>query len=71
MGKKKTVQEVLTITFGMLLVSAAVYFFMVPSKIVVGSVSGAFDCGIYIYRKGLWREDGLYFHAPSGIFMDF
>ena len=40
MGKKKTVQEVLTITFGMLLVSAAVYFFMVPSEIVVGSVSG-------------------------------
>ncbi len=40
MGKKKQVRELSTITLGMLLVSAAVYFFMVPSKIVVGSVSG-------------------------------
>lgn len=40
MNSKKAVREFLLITFGMLLVSAAVYFFMVPSEIVVGSISG-------------------------------
>lgn len=40
MGKNRVVKEGLLITFAMLIVSAAVYFFMVPSKIVVGSVSG-------------------------------
>lgn len=40
MGKQGIVKEGLLITFAMLLVSAAVYFFMVPSKIVVGSISG-------------------------------
>lgn len=40
MGKQGIVKEGLLITFAMLIVSAAVYFFMVPSKIVVGSVSG-------------------------------
>lgn len=40
MKSRKAIQEFLIITFGMLLVSAAVYFFMVPSNIVVGSISG-------------------------------
>lgn len=40
MGKQGIVKEGMLITFAMLLVSAAVYFFMVPSKIVVGSISG-------------------------------
>lgn len=40
MNSQKKVQEFFIITFGMLLVSAAVHFFMVPSHIVVGSISG-------------------------------
>lgn len=40
MAKQGIVKEGLLITFAMLMVSSAVYFFMVPSKIVVGSVSG-------------------------------
>lgn len=40
MKTRKKIREFFIITFGMLLVSAAVYFFMVPSKIVVGSISG-------------------------------
>ena len=40
MNSQKKVQEFFVITFGMLLVSAAVHFFMVPSHIVVGSISG-------------------------------
>lgn len=39
-SKKNSVREFLIITFGMMLVAAAVYFFMVPSNIVVGSISG-------------------------------
>lgn len=37
---RNVVFEFGVITFGMLLVSAAVYFFMVPGNIVVGSISG-------------------------------
>lgn len=40
MNTKSRVCEFVVITFGMLMVSAAVYFFMVPSHIVVGSISG-------------------------------
>lgn len=40
MKSKNTVREFVVITFAMLLVAAAVYFFMVPSKIVMGSISG-------------------------------
>lgn len=40
MGKKGLVKEITVITFAMLIVSSAVYFFMVPSGIVVGSISG-------------------------------
>lgn len=39
-SKKNSVREFFIITFGMMLVAAAVYFFMVPSNIVVGSISG-------------------------------
>ena len=40
MLKPSQCKEFATITFGVLLVSIAVYFFMIPSGIVVGSVSG-------------------------------
>lgn len=40
MGKQGIVKEGVLITCAMLIVSAAVYFFLVPSKIVVGSISG-------------------------------
>nr|WP_288722876.1 YitT family protein [uncultured Sellimonas sp.] len=40
MEKKGLVKEIAVITFAMLIVSSAVYFFMVPSGIVVGSISG-------------------------------
>ena len=40
MKLKNTVREFAVITFAMLIVSAAVYIFMVPSKIVMGSISG-------------------------------
>lgn len=40
MNKKKLAKEILIITLGMFIVSFAVYFFMVPSEIVVGSISG-------------------------------
>lgn len=40
MKSKNTVREFVVITFAMLIVSAAVYFFMIPSKIVMGSISG-------------------------------
>lgn len=39
-NKFKCIREFSIITFGMMLVSAAVYFFMVPGNIVVGSISG-------------------------------
>lgn len=40
MKSKNTIREFAVITFAMLLVSASVYFFMVPSKTVMGSVAG-------------------------------
>lgn len=40
MNRQKNFREFVTITFGVFLVSVAVYFFMVPSKIVIGSISG-------------------------------
>lgn len=40
MKSKNTVREFIVITFAMLLVASAVYFFMVPSRIVMGSISG-------------------------------
>lgn len=40
MKDKYHIREFVTITFGMFLVAAAVYFFMVPSHIVIGSISG-------------------------------
>lgn len=40
MNKKKAVKELFVILFGMFLVAGAVYFFMIPSNIVVGSVAG-------------------------------
>ena len=39
MLNRKTITEYLTITFGTLIVSAAVYFFMIPSHISVGSAT--------------------------------
>lgn len=40
MDKKFDVREYLIITVGVLITAAAVYFFMIPGKIVVGSLSG-------------------------------
>lgn len=40
MNKQKKFGEMITITFGVILVAIAVHFFMVPSKIVIGSISG-------------------------------
>lgn len=40
MEKKNSWKEYLKLTVGMLVVSAAVYYLMIPSKVVVGSISG-------------------------------
>ncbi len=40
MEKKEQFKEFIYITFAMLFISASVYFFLVPSGIVVGSISG-------------------------------
>lgn len=40
MKSKNTLGELAIITLGMFIVSVAVYFFMIPSNIVVGSISG-------------------------------
>ena len=40
MKYKNTIKDFSIITLGMLIVSAAVYFFLIPSEIVVGSISG-------------------------------
>ena len=39
-NKGISIREILIITFGMFLVAAGVYFFMIPGNIVAGSVSG-------------------------------
>lgn len=39
MINRKTLREYLTITFGTMVIAAAVYFFMLPSHVTVGSVS--------------------------------
>ncbi len=38
--KKETLHEFILITFAIFLISFAVYFFLVPSEIVIGSISG-------------------------------
>lgn len=40
MDKKKFVREYGLITVGILVIAAAVYFFMIPSNVIVGSLSG-------------------------------
>ena len=40
MKSKNTIKDFSIITLGMFIVSAAVYFFLIPSEIVVGSISG-------------------------------
>lgn len=40
MKSKNTIKDFSIITLGMFIVSAAVYFFLIPSNIVVGSISG-------------------------------
>ena len=39
MEKKNTLKEILTITFGTAVIATAVYFFMLPSNLTVGSVT--------------------------------
>ena len=55
MGKQGIVKEGVLITCAMLIVSAAVYFFLVPSKIVVGSISGLAMGAAFTYM-----------HLPTG-----
>ena len=38
--KKKLIKEIIIMTFGMMIGTAAVHFFLIPSKLVIGSVSG-------------------------------
>lgn len=40
MDKKKFLKEYAYITVGLFIISAAVYFFMIPSNVIVGSLSG-------------------------------
>lgn len=40
MDKKALLKEYIAITLGTLIVAAAVYFFLIPSHVTVGSVSG-------------------------------
>ena len=40
MNERVNIKEWFRITFAMLLISAGVYYFMLPAKIVVGSISG-------------------------------
>lgn len=40
MAKKQVLKEFLTLTVGTIIIGAAVYFFMVPSHLSVGSISG-------------------------------
>lgn len=46
-NKGISIREILIITFGMFLVAAGVYFFMIPGNIVAGSVSGLALLGTY------------------------
>ena len=75
MKLKNTVREFAVITFAMLIVSAAVYFFMVPSKIVMGSISGLSKCHfacdrIFADWEGFWGEDNLHFDPASNLSLD-
>lgn len=49
MGTKKFWVELIIMTLGMLLTAAAVYYFLVPSKLIVGTISGfsIVLCGIF------------------------
>lgn len=38
--KKKLIKEIVIMTFGMMVGTAAVHFFLIPSKLVIGSISG-------------------------------
>lgn len=40
MDKKKFIREYGIITLGIFIISMAVYFFMIPSNVIVGSLSG-------------------------------
>ena len=40
MKEKVSIKEWIKITLAMLIISAGVYYFMLPAKIVVGSISG-------------------------------
>ena len=64
-NKGISIREILIITFGMFLVAAGVYFFMIPGNIVAGSVSG------YLHRKRIWSKDSVHIYASPCISLDF
>lgn len=39
-SKKDVIYEYAFITVAMLIISASIYFFLIPSKVVIGSISG-------------------------------
>ena len=59
MKSKNTIKDFSIITLGMFIVSAAVYFFLIPSNIVVGSISGLVYGIISAFRYSYFPD---YFH---------
>ena len=54
LGTKKFWVELVIMTLGMLLTAAAVYYFLVPSKLIVGSISG-----LSIVLSGIFEKMGI------------
>ena len=79
---KEQVKDFLVITGGTAIVAAAVFFFLVPSHVSVGSISGlavvlenfihydlecgTADRGIFVYRQGIWWKNGVYVVLIAG-----
>ena len=80
MERTKKIKEYVIITLGTLIVSMAVYFFLLPSNVVVGSLSGlvmvlaTFKCGsscsrLSVYRKGIRSKDRIHIAFNADIFV--
>ena len=84
-NKGISIREILIITFGMFLVAAGVYFFMIPGNIVAGSVSGlalvlSKLLGIQVsvltfilntFLLIIWSKDSVHIYASPCISLDF
>ena len=76
-NKGISIREILIITFGMFLVAAGVYFFMIPGNIVAGSVSGlalvlSKLLGIQVsVLTRIWSKDSVHIYASPCISLDF